>query len=253
VSWKIKTVQNDSNQNDKRSCLGSFTEWSRTGNEAACFLLISDLNQSHLTCIGSEFHPDCFSFSHLFPCFSSFQWFSASAGIKKVLTPNKDLTWPGADPSAAVAGACVLSWSEYRLQGKETRICRQWWAFKKNSKNFEECEYSVSRLWRGWKKDVQKMPSSVSQGYGETKSEEVGPVQVLQILRLKLFCSCFGLISAVHVPVLPCSLRLQNVLWGFHCLSLAAYVVISNCSHSIFNMFLVSGFRLRRLLALIEC
>lgn len=41
-----------------------------------------------------------------------------------------------------------------------------------------------------------------------------------------LCCSCLAL---------PSSLCFQNVLWDFHCLSLAVYVVISNCSHSIFN------------------
>lgn len=84
---------------------------------------------------------------------------------------------------------------------------------------------------------------------GMTTSEELGSVDVLKLLRLTFFCSHFWSRPCCSCPAL-CS---QNVLWGCHCFPLAAHVVISGCSHSIFNMFPVSGFQLRRLVALIEC
>lgn len=83
---------------------------------------------------------------------------------------------------------------------------------------------------------------------GRTSSEEVGPGELLRFLGLTFFfffVHVFG-----PVPAVPVS---QDVLWGCHCFPLAAQAVISGCSHRIFNMFPVSGFQLRRLVALIEC
>lgn len=79
----------------------------------------------------------------------------------------------------------------------------------------------------------------------QKSSEKVGLGEALQILFWSSLC-CSRL-------ALPSSLCLQNVLWDFGCLSLAVCVVISDCSHSIFNMFPVGGFQLRRLVVPKEC
>lgn len=113
-------------------------------------------------------------------------------------------------------------------------------------------------IWTFWFKAVKRVKEGCAedaifyfpkeredQQWGGRPSESVTNLDTDLFLFLfwsSLCCLCLALLSS------PC---LQNVLWDFHCL--AVYVVISNCSHSIFNMFPVSGFQLRRLVALTEC
>lgn len=96
---------------------------------------------------------------------------------------------------------------------------------------------SLVRWWAGWQKEVGRRALPHSPALG-----------ALLLLRFRL-CS----LILVLPPPLPPPVCLQYVLWGFHCLSLLARVVIPSRSHSIFNMFSVSGFQLKRLVALIAC
>lgn len=71
--------------------------------------------------------------------------------------------------------------------------------FKKNWQNLElfEC-----KLWRRGKKDVQKMPCSISQGMGDDQ-------EVLQFLRLTFLCSHVG-----PVPAVPVQLSAHRMFYG---------------------------------------
>lgn len=65
--------------------------------------------------------------------------------------------------------------------------------------------------------------------------------------------SPFFVLMLVQSLLFLSSSLLTGCFMGLPLFSWAAEVVISGCSHSISNMFPVSGFQLRRLVALIEC